>query len=249
MPPIRGMGFFVQGFWHTLLPPKIALTELTNGIHEMTPAAFCKSQCNIPPQLNERETEMLGTRVRAASFDALACSEMNYAAAGITFEQDGRFTKVKHSGFTVVSLMGRFSKGLLLQTLRRNLADSSREVAKIVFPRLKSDLQLPQGHVIGFDVAASVHQVEHRGSRRLTAYVFRPPGETSCGYYGELNIDLYSCQAQISLKEGERWGGGASLLGADSITLIADTYSELCAVIAETFNGAVDKASKRHFNA
>ncbi len=227
----------------------MALIELNTGTHEMTQAALCDWLCNIPPQLNERETEMLGTRVRAASFDALACSDMNYAAAGITFEQDGRFTKVKHSGFTVVSLMGRFSKGLLLQTLRRNLADSSREVAKLVFPRLRRDLQLPRGHVIGFDVAASVHQVEHRGSRRLTAYVFRPPGETSCGYYGELNIDLYSCQAQISLKEGERWGGGASLLSADSMTLIADTYSELCAVIAETFNVAVGKASKRNFNA
>ncbi|MBM5458577.1 hypothetical protein H8F21_13490 [Pseudomonas sp. P66] len=195
-----------------------------------------ESTSTMPPKLDVRETEMLGTRVRAACFDALACSDMNYSAAGITFERDGRFTKAKHSGFTVVSMMGRFSKGQLLQALRRNIADSARAVASDVFDQLKRDLKLPRGHVIGFDVAASLHQVEHRGSRRLTAHVFRPPGAVCRAFYGEINIDLYACQAQISLKEGELWGDGSSLLNGENLNLQADTYSELCVLIAEAFN-------------
>lgn len=203
---------------------------------------------NIPPKLDERETEMLGTRVRAAMFDALACADLPYATAGVTFEQDGRFTKAKHSGYTVVSLMGRFSKGILLQALRQNIAESAHEVACVLRDMFPRDLKLPSGHVFGFDVAASVFQVKHRGSRRLTAYVFQPPGsvgEERPTYHGEIHVDLYTCHAVITLKDGERWGGGTSVFDGETVEVRADTYGELFCLISETFNNAVAQLAGR----
>lgn len=200
--------------------------------------AHCNSSCTIPPQLDERETEMLGTRVRAACFESLSCADMSYARAGIAFEQDGRFTKAKHSGLTVASMIGRFSKELLLTTIRSNIADSTREVAKDIFPRLKDGLDLPRGHVIGYDVDASVLQVAKRGSRRITAYVFRPLGSSGDTFYSEIHIDLQACQALITFKIGDRWGGGPSILMANQVGLEAETYNDLSDLICLTFNRA-----------
>ncbi len=200
--------------------------------------ATSKSSCTIPPKLDERETEMLATRVRAACFESLGCADMSYPRAGVSFEQDGRFTKAKHSGFTVASMMGRFSKEVLLNTIRSNIADSTRQVANEVFPRLKNSLLLPRGHVIGYDVDASVLQVAQRGSRRITAYVFRPLGSSGDSFYSEIHLDLQACQAQITFKIGDRWGGGPTILPANQGTLQADTYSELCEIVSLTFNGA-----------
>lgn len=197
-----------------------------------------KSYCTIPPQLDERATEMLGTRVRAACFESLSCAEMSYARAGITFEQDGRFTKAKHSGLTVASMIGRFSKESLLTTIRSNIAESTRLVANDIFPRLKTGLVLPRGHVIGYDVDASVLQVAKRGSRRLTAFVFRPLGSSGETFYSEIHIDLQACQAQINFKIGDRWGGGRTILAANQVAVQAETYSELSDRVSSTFNDA-----------
>ncbi|KPC02258.1 hypothetical protein QO021_28790 (plasmid) [Pseudomonas amygdali pv. lachrymans] len=200
--------------------------------------ATSKSSCTIPPQLDKRETEMLGTRVRAACFESLGCAEMSYARAGISFEQDGRFTKAKHSGLTVASMMGRFSKELLLKTIRSNIAESTHQVAIDFFPRLKSTLVLPRGHVFAYDVDASVLQVAQRGSRRITAYVFRPLGSSGDTFYSEIHLDLQVCQAQITFKIGDRWGCGQTILGDNQVTVQADTYRELSDLVSLTFNGA-----------
>jgi hypothetical protein len=146
--PRRGF-FFGLRFWHAATSLIIGLSQLAIRIQVMN-TATSKSSCTIPPKLDERETEMLATRVRAACFESLGCADMSYARAGVSFEQDGRFTKAKHSGFTVASMMGRFSKEVLLNTIRSNIADSTRQVANEVFPRLKNSLLLPRGHVIGY---------------------------------------------------------------------------------------------------
>jgi hypothetical protein len=83
-----------------------------------------------------------------------------------------------------------------------------------------------------------VLQVAQRGSRRITAYVFRPLGSSGDSFYSEIHLDLQACQAQITFKIGDRWGGGPTILPANQGTLQADTYSELCEIVSLTFNGA-----------
>lgn len=197
----------------------------------------------IPPQLSLRETEILGTRVRAACFDALACADKSYAMAGVTFEQDGRFTKAKLNGHTVASMIGRFSKGLLLQTIRRNIGDSARTVGTEVMTLLKQKLTLPADHVMAFDIEAGLHEVVHRGSRRLTAYVFKVPGSRVSPYFGEVHIDLYACQATLTLKEGDRWGAGNSVIAREFETVEAETYGELSEKLALNFSTATQSLS------
>lgn len=197
-------------------------------------------ESTLSPLLDERETEMMGTRLRAACFDALACAETTYAAAGISFEQDGQWTKAILSGHIVASMIGRFSKGQMLQAVRGNIVKSARDAGSEFLSVFRRDVSLPTGHVIGFDLDAGLHQVAHRGSRRLTAYVFRAPGSLATPYFGEINVDLYICQAKITFKEGEPWGHGQSVLGQDEMNVSADTYAELSLKVVKAFNLGIE---------
>lgn len=209
------------------------------------PSIRLGSQAAEPARLGEQ----MQTRVRAAMFDALACSEQSYAAAGITFLQDGPVTHAIHRGHAVASMSGRFSKGHLLQALLRNIAASSRKVAAELLPQLALELNLPNGHMLAFDVDANVHEVEHRGVRHLSAYVFMPPGEDNTGrpmYWGEILFDLYRCQVHLTLKVGEQFGRGPAVPGWEAKIFEAETYGELRTILAHQFNEAVTALEGQH---
>lgn len=192
-----------------------------------------------PDRIDPDRCEMLTTQVRAAMFDALSCEGLTYASAGISFEQDGRFTKAKCHGLTVVSLIGRFSKGLLLKTLRQNIADCSLKVVDTFFGHLQHHIKIPGGHSLAFDMNASLHEVQHRGARQVSAYVFEFPAGgsgSSISLWMEIQLDLYACKACLLIHESSHFKQGAGATSGQIIEITGDTYRELSESVASLFN-------------
>lgn len=186
------------------------------------------------------------TRVRAAMFDALGCESTTYAAAGISFEQDGGFTKAKCHGQTVVSLIGRFTKRSLLQSLRQNIADCSRQVVDNFFSHLHHHIKIPGGHSFAFDTDASLHEIQHRGARHVSAYVFQYPAGasvSSISLWVEIQLDLYTCKSSLLIHEPGHLKQGAGATSGMTVEIAGDTYRELSESVAFHFNKAAAQLS------
>lgn len=206
---------------------------MTITFAEPAPYAF-------PEQLMEDECEQLQTKVHKAMYEALACADTPFAKAGITFVQDGRFSKAKHSGYTVASFVGRFDKLGLGALIRRNLADSAKYLGATIKTVIESNLKLPADHHFSFDVERNAEEVMRRGSDRITALVTNPSAAIydPDQVYAEFGIRMDECSAWMIVKSGSKFGTGDTLLEPNETTLVASTYAELGEKIAAAFNAA-----------
>lgn len=208
------------------------------------PTACNPSTQKIPDPLTAREREILAIMHARAMFGALKCADMAYSAAGVTFVQDGRFTKAIFDNMTVASFEGRFSKELLLSVIRSNIADHGKWVGMDITPVLEQNLVLPAGHVFRLDIAPQLDEIKKRGSNKFSAYVGGQPSATSSDVqvHAEFRISLHECQAHLTIATGDRLNSGESLLQEGECVVSAETYPELAEKIALSFNLAVGRA-------
>lgn len=201
------------------------------------------SHSNIPEPLNSRQREMLAIKAAGAQFEALKCVDISYSAAGVTFVQDGRFTKAVLNSMTVASFVGRFNKDSLLAAIRSNIADHAKWVGVDIEPVLKSDLLLPEGHVFRLDIEQQLDSIKKRGSNKVSGYIGgKPCAENKLQVHAEFQIFLNECRACLIIATGERLNNGADLLNAGESIVTAETYPELGAKIAQVFNQAIGRA-------
>ena len=199
--------------------------------------------CEFPEALTPEAHTQLLTKVRAAQYAALACADKTFGRAGITFVQDGRFTKAIHSECIVASLQGQFSKQVLLEVIRANIAEDAMRVGTDLGRIIQDQLKLPAGHHFSFDVARNVHEIKMRGSNKLSAFVTNP----MAGYfnpdqiYAEFRIRMDECSALLIVKSGSQFGTGATLLAENDAALHAANYEELAVMMTDAFNDAVGK--------
>ncbi|MGF6281903.1 hypothetical protein ABH908_000064 [Pseudomonas frederiksbergensis] len=198
-----------------------------------------------PEPLDTRQREMLAIRTAGAQFEALKCTDKSYSAAGITFVQDGRFTKAKWDGMTVASLVGRFNKDALLATIRSNIADHAHWVGVDIIPVLKAKLALPHGHAFRLDMDPQLTHIRNRGTNKVSGYVGGQPSADKQGLqlHAEFQICLQYCKAQLTVAGGDRLNPGANLLIDGEETVTAETYPELGEKIAQVFNLAISRAT------
>ncbi|MHC5194752.1 hypothetical protein ACYSUW_13455 [Pseudomonas frederiksbergensis] len=205
-----------------------------------------KTTYSIAPEpLDARQREMLAIRTAGAQFEALKCTDKSYSAAGITFVQDGRFTKAKWDGMTVASFIGRFNKEALLATIRSNIADHAHWVGVDITPVLKAKLVLPKGHAFRMDIEPQLAQIRNRGTNKISGYVGGQPSpdQQALQLHAEFQISLQSCQAQLVVAGGDRLSRGANLLIDGEETVTAETYAELGEKITQAFNLASARAA------
>jgi hypothetical protein len=199
-------------------------------------------QSNIPEPLNARQREMLAIKAAGAKFEALKCADISYSAAGVTFVQDGRFTKAIHNTMTVASFVGRFNKESLLATIRSNIADHAKWVGVDIIPVLKSELLLPEGHGFRLDMDHQLDGIKKRGCNMVSGYIGgKPSEENKLQIHAEFQIFLNECRASLIIATGDRLSNGADLLDEGERVVTAETYPELGAKIALVFNQAISR--------
>lgn len=201
--------------------------------------------CIAPDPLDGRQRELLAIKTAGAQFEALKCADKSYSAAGITFVQDGRFTKAKYEGMTVASFIGRFNKESLLAAIRSNIADHANWVGVDIIPVLKSKVVLPEGYAFRLDMLPQLDEIKNRGSNKISAFIGGKPvtDQQPMQLHAEFQICLQSCQAHLTVAGGDRLNPGANLLIDGEDIVIADTYPELGEKIARAFNLAIARAT------
>ncbi len=198
-----------------------------------------------PEPLDARQREMLAIKTAGAKFEALKCADMSYSTAGISFVQDGRFTKAKYDGMTVASFVGRFNKDTLLATIRSNIADHAHWVGVDIIPVLKSKLALPQGYVFRLDMEPQLAEIRNRGTSKVSGYIGGRPSadKQALQIHAEFQISVQACRAHLTVAGGDRLNPGANLLIDGEETVTAETYAELGEKIAQAFNLATARAT------
>lgn len=198
-----------------------------------------------PEPLDTRQRELLAIKHAGAMFEALKCADKSYTAAGVSFVQDGRFTKAKYADMTVASFIGRFCKETLLATIRSNIADHAHWVGVDITPALMSKLALPQGYAFRLDMEPQLDEIRNRGRNKVSGYVGGKPSadRQALQIHAEFRICLHACQAYLTVAGGDRLNPGEDLLIDGENTVTAETYPELGEKIAQIFNLAVARAA------
>ncbi|MGE8063756.1 hypothetical protein [Pseudomonas sp. NPDC089569] len=201
--------------------------------------------CCVPKPMDIHQREMLAIKAAGALFEAMKCADKSYSAAGITFVQDGRFTKAKFKGITVASLIGRFNKESLLNTIRSNIADHAHWVGVDIVPILTSQIILPQGYTFRLDMEPQLIEIRNRGTRMVSGYVRGKPSadNQALQFHAEFHIGLQACQAHLIVSAGDRLNPGEDLLAEGEHIVTAETYPELGEKIAQRFNQAIARAT------
>ena len=208
------------------------------------PTACNPTTQKIPEPLTAREREILAIMHAEAMFDALKCADKPYSAAGVSFVQDGRFTKAICNNMTVASFEGRFSKENLLAVIRSNISDHGKWVAVDLALALEEKLMLPEGHVFRLDMTPQLDEIKNRGSNKITAYVGGKAAASPSGVqvHAEFRICLQACEAHLTVATGDRLNSGDTLLNEEESQVAAETYPELGEKIALIFNQAAGRA-------
>lgn len=178
-----------------------------------------------------------------AMFDALACAERGFTRAGVTFEQtDRQVTLVKHSGFTVAELKGRFGTNTVVNLIRKGLEGHARSLVEELGQAL-TGLKLPAGHSFRLDAEQNVNDIVTRGATTLKGYIGGRVVGDQTKIWGEIHFSLVDCRARISLNAGDRFCDEGSLLSPDQGLFSADTYAELADQVVSSVNASILKHS------
>jgi len=233
------------GFFMPVLLPRIHCLQYSCNYRirntQMNITIAPSKPCEFPEPLTPEAHNRLLMNARTAMYAALACADKTFGQAGITFVQDGRFTKAIHSECTVATFQGQFSKQVLLEAIRANIADDAMWVGTELAQFLRAQLKLPAGHYFSFDVARNVHEIKMRGSNKLSAFVTNP----TAGYYNpdqvyaEFRVRMDECSALMIVKSGSQFGTGATFLAEHSAEVHAGSYEELAVKMTTAFNDAV----------
>jgi hypothetical protein len=159
-------------------------------------------------------------------------------AKGLSFEKDGRFTKVFNYGTQVASISGVPSKPKLMKALRQNAKDSTIRILEAAMERLSASLTLPEGCGLSCDTRSAGNFAEMIGDANPSIHISRDPNISDLGgeirfHFGDarpratLWLKDYKTDADYMISQPE-----ARHPKADSVI---ELFDKIAAVLNETF--------------
>jgi hypothetical protein len=161
-------------------------------------------------------------------------------AKGLSFEKDGRFTKVFNYGTQVASISGVPSKPKLMKALRQNAKDSTIRILEAAMEHFGASLKLPGECRLDCDIRSAGNFAEMIGDADHGIHIMStPPGLT-----GEIRLHFRTGHPRATLwlkdyrDDSDVLHKGAEDAGRHPR---AESLLELFATISTTINEALER--------
>lgn len=177
--------------------------------------------------------------INAISGDNISNS---YEKAGLTFERDGRFSRVMKNGIDVAYMTPQFNRRELHDAIIGNIQGDAKVIGEILTESYKK-LNLPAGYTFRFNPESSIRDINSFHGKNMCAFI--QLGGKGSEYNPnqadvELRVFLDSPRAIVFAKKGPRFfGQNEDLLKDGEPHLSAQSYEELAPALVSIFNDKI----------